>query len=86
MGINFKMSNTLFRVIFVVLCSRIGTQLTSKRPPRGGGGVGLYQYTETLRYGDGQLPRVCRCVKNKKMRKGIFSSCAARSAIIIYDL
>ena len=32
-GINFKMSNTLFRVSFAVLCSRIGTQLTSKQPP-----------------------------------------------------
>ena len=32
-GINFKMSNTLCRVSFAVLCSRIGTQLTSKRPP-----------------------------------------------------
>ena len=32
-GINFEMSNTLFRVSFAVLCSRIGTQLTSKRPP-----------------------------------------------------
>ena len=31
-GINFKMSNTLFRVSFAVLCSRIGTQLTIKRP------------------------------------------------------
>ena len=27
-GINFKMSNTLFRVSFAVLCSRIGTQLS----------------------------------------------------------
>ena len=27
-GVNFKMSNTLFRVSFAVLCSRIGTQLT----------------------------------------------------------
>ena len=34
--------------------------------------VGLYQYTETLGYGDGQLPRVCRCVKKIKMRKGNF--------------
>ena len=48
--------------------------------------VRLYQYTETLGYVDGQLPRVCRYVKKKKMRKGIFSSCAARSAIIIYDM
>ena len=32
-SINFKMSNTLFRVSFVVLCSRIGTQLTTKPPP-----------------------------------------------------
>ena len=32
-GINFKMSDTLFRVSFAVLFSRIGTQLTSKRPP-----------------------------------------------------
>ena len=31
-GINFKTLNTLFRVSFVVLCSRIGTQLTSKHP------------------------------------------------------
>ena len=31
--------------------------------------VGLYQYTETLGYGDGQLPRVCRCMK-KKDEKG----------------
>ena len=31
-GTNFKMSNTLFRVSFAVLCSRIGTQLTSKHP------------------------------------------------------
>ena len=31
--------------------------------------VGFYQYTETLGYGDGQLPRVCRCVK-KKNEKG----------------
>ena len=29
-SINFKISNTLFRVSFAVLCSRIGTQLTSK--------------------------------------------------------
>ena len=34
-GINFKMSNTLFRVSFAVLCSCIGTRLTSKRPPWG---------------------------------------------------
>ena len=32
-GINFKMFDTLFRVSFAVLCSRIGTQLTSKLPP-----------------------------------------------------
>ena len=33
-GINFKMANTLFRVSFAVLCSRMATvQLTSKRPP-----------------------------------------------------
>ena len=32
-GINFKMSDTLFRVSFAVLCSSIGTQLTR----RGGG-------------------------------------------------
>ena len=31
--INFKMANTLFRVSFAVICSRIGTQLTSKPPP-----------------------------------------------------
>ena len=48
--------------------------------------VGLYQYTETLGYGDGQLPRVCRCMKKKRRERVIFSSCAARSAIIIYDL
>ena len=42
----------------------------------GGGGsvshqcVGLYQYTETLGYGDGHLPRVCQCVKKKKDEKG----------------
>ena len=46
---------------------------------------GLYQFTETLGYGDCKLPRVCRCVKQKKLRKGNFSSCAARSAIVIYD-
>ena len=45
--------------------------------------VGFYQYTETLGYGDGKLPRLCRCVKKKKRRERvIFSSCAARSAII----
>ena len=32
-GINFKMLNTLLRINFAVLCSRIGTQLTSKPPP-----------------------------------------------------
>ena len=31
---------------------------------------GFYQYTEALGYGDGQLPRVCRCVKKKKDEKG----------------
>ena len=30
-GINFKMSNTVFRVSFVVLCLRINTQMVSKR-------------------------------------------------------
>ena len=30
-GFNFKMSNPLFSVSFAVLCSRIGSQLTSKR-------------------------------------------------------
>ena len=34
-GINFKLSSTLFRVSFAVLCLRIGTQLTSKRPHLG---------------------------------------------------
>ena len=34
--------------------------------------VGFYHYTETLGYGDGQLPRVCRCVKKKKDEKGYF--------------
>ena len=34
-GYPFKMSNKLFRVSFVVLCSRIGTQLTSKPPSPG---------------------------------------------------
>ena len=29
----YQFQNTLFRVRFEVLCSRIGTQLTSKRPP-----------------------------------------------------
>ena len=33
--------------------------------------VGFYKYTETLGYGDGQLPRMCRCVK-KKNEKGYF--------------
>ena len=32
-GVNFKISDTLFRVSFAVLCSCIGTQLTSKCPP-----------------------------------------------------
>ena len=32
---NFKLSNTLFSVSFAVLCSRIGTKLTSKHPPPG---------------------------------------------------
>ena len=32
-GINFKMSNTLYRERFAVLCLRIGTQLTSTTPP-----------------------------------------------------
>ena len=74
--------------IYTGICRKSGKGAVSG----GGGGsvshqcVGLYQYTETLGYGDGQLPRVCRCVKKKKMRKGIFSSCAARSAIIIYDM
>ena len=31
--INFKMSNKRFRISFAVLCSSIGTRLTSKRPP-----------------------------------------------------
>ena len=44
-GINFKMSNTLFRVSLAVLCSRISTQLTSKRPPpRQPRLPGYYQY------------------------------------------
>ena len=34
--------------------------------------VWFYQYTETLGYGDCQLPRVCRCVKKKKDEKGYF--------------
>ena len=32
-GINFKMSNTVFRVSFAVLRLRIGTQFASKHPP-----------------------------------------------------
>ena len=40
--------------------------------------VGFYQYTEILGYGDGQLPRVCRCrcvpvlEGKKKMRRVLF--------------
>ena len=34
--------------------------------------VGFYQYTEILGYGDGQLPRVCRCLREKKDEKGYF--------------
>ena len=46
-GINFKMANTLFRVSSAVLCSHIGTQLTSKRPPPLGMGIIETKLTST---------------------------------------
>ena len=34
--------------------------------------VGFYQYTEILWYGDGQLPRVCRCLRGKRSERVLF--------------